>query len=174
MVSFRVPALPGHEYKETTHAAESAFCAGQPGRTGADSSWTELMPGKDLDAWRQPRGEWATASEVVLDTQDSKRLAWKPGTGPAVNGAKGTTVNLVSAKAFRDIKAHVEFMYRLTPILASTSWDATNSRFTTATESSRINIRHRCGGIYPHWWGTSSRAIRRGSMLPCRRKVANF
>ena len=122
--------------------------------TGADSSWTELMPGKDLNAWRQPRGDWATASEVVLDTQDSKRLAWKPGTGPAVNGAKGTTVNLVSAKEFGDIKAHVEFMIPA----HSNSGVYFMGRYELQVYDSYGVVKDKypgieCGGIYPRWVG---------------------
>ena len=117
-----------------------------------DGGWIELMPGKDLSAWRQPRGDWLTASEAAMDPQNRQRLAWKPGSGPAVNGPQGRTVNLVSAEEFGDIEAHVEFMIPS----GSNSGIYFMGRYEVQVYDSYGVAKDQyagieCGGIYPRW-----------------------
>jgi hypothetical protein len=117
-----------------------------------DGDWIELMPGKDLSAWRQPLGHWLTVSEVAMDPQDRERLAWKPGVGPAINGPQGRTVNLVSAKEFGDIEAHIEFMIPG----RSNSGIYFMGRYEVQVYDSHGVAKDQyagieCGGIYPRW-----------------------
>jgi hypothetical protein len=83
---------------------------GVPDRIRADDErWIDLSAG-NLEAWVAPTGDWFVAGSVVMDPQDPKLLAAKPGTGVLVNGAKGRTRNLLSKQRFSDIEAHVEFL----------------------------------------------------------------
>jgi hypothetical protein len=63
----------------------------------------------DLEAWRQPTGEWMIAKAVSLNPTNAERFAFKPGEGILVNGPNGKSVDLVSKQEFGDIEAHVEF-----------------------------------------------------------------
>jgi hypothetical protein len=115
-------------------------------------AWIELLPGKDLSAWRQPHGDWLLAAEVGKDPQDPKRLAWKPGAAAAVNGPKGRTVNLVSARQFGDVEAHIEFMVPK----GSNSGVYFMGRYEVQVYDSFGVAKGaypggECGGIYPRW-----------------------
>jgi len=117
-----------------------------------DGGWIELMSGKDLSAWRQPQGDWLTASETAIDPQDRQRLAWKPGVGLAINGPQGRTVNLVSGSEFGDIEAHVEFMIPS----RSNSGIYFMGRYEVQVYDSYSVAKDQypgieCGGIYPRW-----------------------
>jgi len=70
---------------------------------------TDLIGG-DLSAFRQPTGDWLIAGDAMLDSNNEKRLAFKPGAGAAVNGEKGRTRHLVSKVEHGDCFAQVEFM----------------------------------------------------------------
>ncbi len=76
------------------------------------AGWIELLPaaGKDLSAWREPLGEWTVAGRVFKDPADERRLAWEPGVGAAVNGAKGRIANLLTTIEHGDVEAHIEFL----------------------------------------------------------------
>ena len=117
-----------------------------------DGGWQELFPGKDLSAWRKPLGEWLTAAEVKLHAQDTKRLTWKPGEGPAVNGPQGRTVDLLSVQEFGDVEAHVEFMIPS----QSNSGVYFLGRYEVQVYDSFGVAKDKypgieCGGIYPRW-----------------------
>ncbi len=117
-----------------------------------EEAWRELLPGANLAAWRQPRGDWATAATVALDAKDPTRLAWTPGAGPAVNGPKGRTVNLVSAAEFGDVEVHVEFMISR----HSNSGVYFMGRYELQVYDSYGVAKDlypgiECGGIYPRW-----------------------
>jgi hypothetical protein len=125
--------------------------AGEEGVQGS-SAWVELLPGKDLNAWRQPHGDWLFADEVGKDPQDPRRLASKPGASVAVNGPKGRTVDLISAREFGDIEAHVEFMIPK----GSNSGVYFMGRYEVQVYDSYGVAKGaypgiECGGIYPRW-----------------------
>lgn len=125
-----------------------------PAQPASGGGWQELLAGKDLAAWRQPHGDWATASEVALDPGDSRRLSWKPGVGPAVNGPRGSTRNLVSKQEFGDIEAHVEFVIAAKSnsgvyFLGRYEVQVYDSYGVTKDKYPGIE----CGGIYPRWIG---------------------
>jgi hypothetical protein len=129
-----------------------AFAAeGTPGDGG---SWMALLPGKDLGSWRRPWGDWDLANEVQLDPQNPRRLAWKSGPRAAVNGPRGSTVNLVSAKEFADIEALIEF----TLSSRSNSGVYFMGRYEIQIYDSHGVVKDKypgieCGGIYPRWVG---------------------
>jgi hypothetical protein len=117
-------------------------------RPGAGGS--ELI--QDLSNWRDPRGDWALADDVALDPNDSKRLTWKPGAAAAINGPKGRTRNLVSAGAWGDVEAHVEFMIPA----ASNSGVYFMGRYELQVYDSYGVAKDQypgieCGGLYPRW-----------------------
>lgn len=68
-----------------------------------------LFNGKDLAAWRKPKGDWLAAKTVLLDPADPEKFVVEPGEGLLVNGVKGHSVNLVTEAEFGDLEAHVEF-----------------------------------------------------------------
>ena len=124
------------------------------GAAAGGDGWTELLPGKDLGAWRQPLGDWTIAGSVTLDPKGPKRLAWQPGTGVAVNGPKGRTSNLLSAQEFGDIEAHVEFLISS----HSNSGVYFMGRYEVQVYDSFGVVKDKypgieCGGIYPRWVG---------------------
>jgi hypothetical protein len=69
-----------------------------------------LFNGRDLAGWKAPAGEWQAARGVSLDTSNTKRFSLEPGEGVLVNGAKGTTKNLLSEREHGDVEAHIEFV----------------------------------------------------------------
>ena len=79
-----------------------ARAAGQPDAATFD--------GSVLSAWRAPLGEWQVAAGVSLNATNAKLFAIEAGSGVLVNGAKGTTRNLISDFEFSDVEAHVEFV----------------------------------------------------------------
>jgi hypothetical protein len=87
-----------------------------------------------------------------MDAKDPNRLAWQPGAGPAVNGSKGRTVNLISAAEFGDIEVHVEFMISR----HSNSGVYFMGRYELQVYDSYGVAKDlypgiECGGIYPRW-----------------------
>lgn len=81
------------------------------GPAWADDGWIDLSSGKDpWKAWRQPIGQWMTASSVKMDPANARRLSAVPGEGIIVNGRRGHTHDLVTKQKFRDVDVHVEFL----------------------------------------------------------------
>ena len=70
----------------------------------------DLLATGDLSQCRAPLVDWTMAGEVSVDPADEKRLVWTEGDSVAVNGAKGKTEDLHTAKEFGDVEIHVEFM----------------------------------------------------------------
>jgi hypothetical protein len=68
----------------------------------------DLLPG-DLNAWKEPHGDWAEVGGVELDPKNAKRFIAKEGKGVWYNGLKGRTANLFSKKKFADVEVHLEF-----------------------------------------------------------------
>lgn len=83
-----------------------AFCFSCVAGRSADVTVLDL---KDPSRWREPIGEWITASSVKLHPTNAKQFAIEAGAGVFVNGAKGKTVNLITQDEFGDCEAHVEF-----------------------------------------------------------------
>ena len=128
--------------------------AAETGEVNARDSgaWIELLPGKDFSAWRDPHGQWLVAGETAIDPHDAKRLAWKAGAGIAVNGPQGRTVDLVTAREFGDVEAHVEFMIPK----GSNSGVYFMGRYEVQVLDSFGVAKAdypggECGGIYPRW-----------------------
>jgi len=103
-----------------------------------------------FNAWREPTADWKIVSDTFLDPNDEKRLAWKPGTGVAVNGPKGITRHLFTKMEHGDIEAHIEFMVPKGSnsgvyfqgryeIQVLDSWGVKKPKFSD------------CGGIYQRW-----------------------
>ena len=64
----------------------------------------------NFDAWHVG-GDWYKAGDAMIDQDNNKRLAGKPGTGVLINGKTGRTQSLVTKRRdFRDVEIHVEFM----------------------------------------------------------------
>ena len=64
----------------------------------------------NFDAWHVG-GDWYKAGDAMVDQDNNKRLAGKPGTGVLINGKTGRTQSLVTKRRdFRDVEIHVEFM----------------------------------------------------------------
>jgi len=74
-----------------------------------EPKWKELL-GDNLDAWKQPVGNWIRADSVALDKTNAKKLVAQPGKGIWVNGPTGRTRDLVSKEFFGDVELHIEFM----------------------------------------------------------------
>jgi type 1 glutamine amidotransferase/HEAT repeat protein len=104
----------------------------------------------DLGVWREPTADWQIVSDTFLDPDNEKRLAWKDGTGVAVNGPKGVTRHLFTKMEHADIEAHIEFMVPKGSnsgvyfqgryeIQVLDSWGVEKPEFSD------------CGGIYQRW-----------------------
>ncbi|MBI4604475.1 MAG: DUF1080 domain-containing protein [Planctomycetes bacterium] len=109
-----------------------------------------LAPG--LAAWREPRGEWLIAGKASLDPRDEGRLASEPGSGVAINGARGSTANLISRLEHGDVEAHVEFLVPR----GSSSGVYFQGRYEIQVLDSfgAKDPKHSdCGGIYERWAG---------------------
>ncbi len=79
--------------------------------TGATrSDWTQLGADRNFAAWHQPTGDWYEAGDAMVDSNDRRRLAGKPGTGVLINGKTGRTKSLVTKKTFQDVEVHLESM----------------------------------------------------------------
>lgn len=113
-----------------------------------------LIDGRDLAAWRTPTGTWTNASAVSLDPDNPRRFAIKPGQGTLVNGADGSTVDLVSKQEFGDAEVHVEFCIPK----QSNSGVYLMGRYEVQIYDSYGVAKDayaglECGGIYPRWIG---------------------
>ncbi len=107
----------------------------------------ELFNGRDMTGWRAPAGDWLAARGVSLSVTNEKRFEILPGAGVLVNGAKGTTRNILSEIEHGDVEAHIElvvpknsnsgvyFMGRY-EIQVLDSWGVTSPKYGD------------CGGVY--------------------------
>ena len=78
---------------------------------GAAPGEVRLVGGADdLAQWREPRGDWFTASAVTTNAESPKLLAATAGQGSIVNGKTGKTKDLYSKQEFGDAEIHVEFL----------------------------------------------------------------
>jgi len=116
----------------------------------------------NLEAWRdEPTSGWMIVGDTFTDPQDEKRLAWKPGTGVAVNGPKGVSRHLFTKIEHADIEAHVEFMVPK----GSNSGVYFQGRYEIQVFDSwgvEKPQHSDCGGIYQRWheggdWKASER-----------------
>jgi hypothetical protein len=120
---------------------------------GADQAAKQvLFNGKDLSGWRQPTGEWMAVGNVRLDPADSKKFLLEPGTGALVTGAKGQTVNLLTAAEFGDMEANIELCIPS----KSNSGIYFMGRYEVQVYDSHGVAKDKypgieCGGIYPRW-----------------------
>ncbi len=109
-----------------------------------------VLTGKDLSAWREPHGDWATVGKAEMDANERKRLAVAPGEGVIYNGPNGRTTNLLSVWEHGDVIAHIEFMVPegsnsgvyfqgRYEIQVFDSWGVAHPKYSD------------CGGIYQRW-----------------------
>jgi len=112
--------------------------------------WIGLLRGGDFSAWREPVGEWKIVGDAFKDPNNERRLAWKPGTGVAVNGVKGRTNYLFTKMEHGDIEAHIEFMVPK----GSNSGVYFQGRYEIQVLDSwgvKRPEHSDCGGIYQRW-----------------------
>ena len=73
--------------------------------------WRGATAAEDVfAAWHQPTGDWYTAGDAMLNPDNPRGLAGKPGTGVMINGTTGRTKSLVTKQAFVDVEVSLEFM----------------------------------------------------------------
>ena len=117
------------------------------------NEWKVLIgPGKELDAWKSPTGDWLIAGDAGLDPKEARRLEAKPGKGVIVQPDRklGKGRNLLSKESFGDVEIHVEFMIPK----GSNSGVKFHGHYEIAIQDS-YNIPLEklkgsdCGGIYP-------------------------
>ncbi len=130
----------------------SLLVAAVPCVGDSQGEWIELLPGKDFRAWREPRGEWMMVGDVTADPADATRLTWTAGARVAVNGPRGQTVDLITAREFGDVEAHIEFMIPK----GSNSGVYFMGRYEIQIFDSHGVAKDKypgieCGGIYPRW-----------------------
>jgi hypothetical protein len=82
-----------------------AICSGTI--SAEEAKWTELT---DLHSWRKPDKLWLLVESVGVDTDNPRRLAYKPGKGILVNGKNGRAHDLLSKEEYGDAEVHVEFL----------------------------------------------------------------
>ena len=70
----------------------------------------ELLAGGDFSAFRGKVGAWKMVGDTFTDPKSASRLAWKEGTGVAVNGIRGQARHLVTKHEHGDCEVHIEFM----------------------------------------------------------------
>ena len=75
----------------------------------ADDSWTNLLAGDRLDAFRGKSASWTFAKSVSVDPANPRKLKFEPGSGILVNGAKGRAIDLYTKQKYGDLEIHVEF-----------------------------------------------------------------
>ncbi len=73
----------------------------------ADAGWTDLT---DLEAWKNPTGDWVIGGDAALDPTNPRKLVARPGKGVLVTGPSGKARDLISKKTFGDVEVHVEFL----------------------------------------------------------------
>jgi len=113
-------------------------------------NWIRLIEGNDFSAWRVPTGDWKIVGDVFVNPTSESLLAWNPGTGVIVNGAKGRTNNLLAKMEHGDIEAHIEFMIPK----GSNSGVYFMGRYEIQVYDS-FGVKqpkyNDCGGIYERW-----------------------
>ena len=111
-----------------------------------------LFNGRDFTGWRPPTADWTTAQSVSLAAADAAKFALASGSGLMVNGVQGRTLNLVTARDFGDVEAHVEFCISK----RSNSGVYLMGRYEVQVYDSHGVAQDKypgieCGGIYPRW-----------------------
>lgn len=117
---------------------------------GAAEPSTTSLVGKDLDSWREPRGDWQIVGEVKAGGEGDRFLISTPGEGVMVNGTKGRTRNALSKLEHGDVEAHIEFMVSK----GSNSGVYFQARYEVQILDSWgvQKLKHGdCGGIYQRW-----------------------
>ena len=117
---------------------------------GDEPQWIALISEDGLSHWREPLGDWLVAGMVSLDSQDSRKLATRSGSGSLVNGATGRTRNLFSRLEHGDVEAHIEFVVPK----GSNSGVYFQGRYEIQVLDSwgvEAPKHSDCGGIYQRW-----------------------
>lgn len=105
---------------------------------------------KELNDFKEPRGDWFQANEVTLDSLNNNQFKYTSGKEVFVNGSTGKTNHLTSKGGFGDIELHLEFMVPK----GSNSGIYFQSRYEIQIFDSwgKENPEHLdCGGIYQRW-----------------------
>jgi hypothetical protein len=112
-------------------------------RAGEDG-WTKL----GADAWHNSK-ESIEAGEAMLDPDNSRRLAGKPGTGVMINGKTVRTRSLVTKRNdFRDVELHLEFMVATSSNSGVIFHGNYEIQILDSHGVKKPTAGH-CGGIYP-------------------------
>ncbi len=109
------------------------------------------LTGKDFSPWRDTAG-WQVVGDAMINKQDQKLLASKPGSGILLNGPVGKAKDLYTKQQFGDAHVHVEFMISQGSnsgvylqgqyeIQVYDTWRMTNPPYPGIE----------CGGIYERW-----------------------
>jgi len=110
--------------------------------------------GNDLDAWREPVGEWHLVGDAFLHPDNARTLATVAGQSTLINGS-GRTRHLLSKLEHGDVEAHIEFMVPK----GSNSGVYFQGRYEIQVLDSWgvENPKHSdCGGIYERWRGDNN------------------
>lgn len=76
----------------------------------AEEGWTKLGADDNFAGWHNS-DKWDVAGDAILNPDNARRLAGKPGTGVLINGKEGKCPSLVTKRRdYRDVEVHVEFM----------------------------------------------------------------
>jgi hypothetical protein len=106
----------------------------------------------DLAQWREPRGDWFTASAVRTNAETPKLLAASAGQGSIVNGKIGKTKELLSKQEFGDAEIHVEFLiaqHSNSGVYVMGSYEVQVYDSFGVAKDKYPGIE--CGGIYQRW-----------------------
>ena len=164
-VGFIVTFQRGTEWAATGKVTQTAVPDDFPGPEKVSSRKTiapapkapaagkiEFLKSGDFSAFGGDTGDWLMAGEIFKDATNEKKLAWKPGTGAAVNGPKGRTRNLFTKAEHGDVEAHIEFVVPK----GSNSGVYFQGRYEIQVFDSWgvEKPKHSdCGGIYQRWRG---------------------
>jgi hypothetical protein len=69
----------------------------------------EVLSTSDFDAWRDNAG-WQIVGDAMLNRDNPKLLATKPGKGILINGPVGKAKDIITKAQFGDVKIHLEFI----------------------------------------------------------------
>jgi hypothetical protein len=119
-----------------------------PPAPGEGPAWTDLLPGKDLSAFRGKTDGWAHVESVALDPKLPRKLIGKPGVGAVFNGAKGRARDLVTTQTYGDLEVHVEFLIAKGSN-SGVKFQGLYEIQIVDSHKAKVLTGDSCGGIYP-------------------------
>jgi SAM-dependent methyltransferase len=123
--------------------------ASVPSRGQDTPAWVELSGAGTLEAWRQPRGQWALVAEVDLKEGNRRLLEARGEAGPILyNGPVGRTPNLVTREQFEDVELVTEFLISERSNSGVKFQGIYEIQISDSAKKARATASD-CGGIYP-------------------------